>query len=198
MRRILSLTALCLVAFASLAAAQGFNWGGTAHLSWNRDTTVPTLSSPCGVPRLYVRVADIHEVKGVEFGLTWTPRESDAAFTLGGASFPTAPWGSCAWLARDTVVTIVTEPDTSGWRYSVATAWSGLELACGAGAVAQLPVFFDDGCATTPIHFTLAYCRVIDHQSRVNEMTVTGGADIEILPTATAPSTWGSIKSLYR
>lgn len=188
---------LSLVVFAATASAQGFNWGGTAALSWNRDTIVPSLASPCGVPRLYVRVSGIAEVKGAEFGITWTPSEAAAAFTLGSASFPTAAYGTCTFLARDTVITIVTEPDTSGVRFSVASAWSGLELACTSGNVAQMPILFDDGCSTTPIHFTLTYCRVIDHQSRINDMTVTGGADITFSPVATLPATWGSIKALY-
>ena len=195
--RAVLLTVCSLVLINSLACAQGFNWGGTAALSWNRDTTVPTLVGACGVPRLYVRLGNIHEVKGAEFGLTWTPREADAGFTLGSASFPTSAPGSCSYLARDTVITIITEPDTSGSRFGVAAAWSGLELACTSGSVAQMPILFDFLCATVPVHFTLTYCHVIDHNGRLNDMAITGGADLELAPTPAVPATWGTIKALY-
>ncbi len=196
--RVLLLALFCTALLTGLASAQGFNWGGTCALSWNRDATVPSITNACGLQRLYVRLNDIKEVKGAEFGLSWTPHEAVAGFTFGDASFKTAAYGTCGWLARDTVVTITVEPDTSGFRYTVASAWSGLELACTSGAVAQMNINFESGCVAAPVHFTLTYCKVIDHNGRINDMAITGGATIDLLPTAQEPSSWGAIKALYR
>src|SRR5258706_1803243 len=134
MNRLWLRTLLVLLLPAS-AAAQGFNYGGTSSLSWSRDADVHDTPPVCGITHLYVRLAKIHEVKGCEFGLTWTPTETAAGFQFLNANFPVSDYGTCTWLLRNSVVTVIAQPD-NGSSYAIAAAASGVpDTSCTTGAI---------------------------------------------------------------
>jgi hypothetical protein len=197
MRRI-AILLMCGLAFATAVSAQGFNYGGQCYLSWSRDATVRNIDVACGDVFLYLKLANIHEVKGVEFGLYWVPDETSGGFVLAGVNFPTSAYGTCTYLLRGTVITVVAQPD-DGSSYAIAAAGSGIETACTFGNVAVIDWDFSPsagGCATVPVSFMISYCKVTDHYGTQNTMEVIGSATI-LGATPTRPATWGAIKALY-
>jgi hypothetical protein len=198
MKKTLLLAVSCLALSASLASAQGFNFGGQAYLSWSRDATVRDITTACGDVNLYLKLSNIHEIKGCEFRIIWSPDEATTGMVLGGVFFPTSNTG-CTYLMRGTVITVEVSPD-DGSSYAVAGAGSGITTECDFGNVAVIALNFDGspgGCASMPISFSLAYVRVTDSIGVINNMSIIGAATI-LGATPVEPSTWGSIKSLYK
>jgi hypothetical protein len=198
MKKTLFLAVSCLAISASLAFAQGQNYGGQCYLSWSRDATVRNIDGPCGDTFLYLKLANIHEIKGVEFGMVWSPNEATGGFVLAGVSFPTSPAGVCTYLLRGTVITVTVQPD-DGDSFAIAAAGSGIETACTFGNVAVMDWDFSagGGCNTVPTSFSISYCKVTDHLGVQNDMAVIGAATTGGA-TPVQSKTWGGIKALYR
>lgn len=198
MKKTLLLAVSCVALSAGLAFAQGENYGGQAYLSWSRDATVRDINTACGDVNLFLKLSNIHEIKGCEFKIIWNPDEATTGQALAGVAFPTSAPGNCTYLMRGTIVTVEVSPD-DGSSYAVAGAGSGLETACTFGNVAVIMLNFDGapgGCAQLPISYSLAYVKTTDHIGVINNMSIIGAATI-LGATPVEPTTWGNIKSLY-
>ncbi len=200
MKKTLFVALSCLALSASLAMAQGANYGGQAYLSWSRDATVRDIPQACGDQLLFVKLSNIAEIKGCEFGIAWSPDEATNGSVIGGVNFPTSSGTVCTYLMRGAVVTVEVTPD-NGSYYAIAGAGSGLPTtACSFGNVANIDWDFSGsmtGCNLTPVAYGLSYCKVTDHLGVVNNMTIIGAATIGGA-TAAQPTTWGAIKSTFK
>lgn len=200
MKKTLFLALSCLALSASLAMAQGANYGGQTYLSWSRDATVRDIPSACGDQFLYIKLANIHEIKGVEYGITWSPNEITNGGAIAAANFPTSAGTTCTYLMRGSVIAVTVTPD-DGSNFAIAAAGSGLPTsACTFGNVANIDWDFTaysvTGCNLTPVAYALTYCKVTDHNGVQNTMTIVGAATIGGA-TPALPTTWGAIKSTF-
>lgn len=199
MKKILFVALSCLALSASLAMAQGANYGGQAYLSWSRDATVRDIPSACGDQYLFVKLSNVQEIKGVEFGLSWSPDEATNGGVIAGVNFPTSAGTACTYMLTGTVVSVEVAPD-NGSYYAIAAAGSGLPKSCSFGNVANIDWDFSgtmSGCNNTPVAYGLSYCKVTDHLGVSNQMTIIGAATIGGA-TAAQPTTWGAIKSTFK
>ena len=186
----------------SNVALAGRNAGGYANLTWVLSNHVRFNTLPVGTGDLYLRLENIAEIVGVEFGMDWGIDGGTPDFGCFEMVDVSAPVGTdCKLLMRGTVVFGLEDIGTN--RVDAAFAGSDWIIQCHGGQTAKMVLDFSmcDPMATG--WFCLDYCKVADHFGMIDEMTIINGdpgwsCAYVVGPTALEPSTWGSIKALYR
>lgn len=183
-------------------ALAGKNAGGKALLSWSATSQVIDVAGAQNLS-LYVRLTDMHEFKGAEIDLVWSPAgNQEDCFTVVSASYRTAT--SCTYLNRGLVVPIVVADEPG--HYHVAWANSDCATTCTEGAALQV-LLDNTGCDAAPGCFRLTQTLALDCMNVVDELSVSDatcsvnggdGGPFCPPPDPVEPKTWGGIKALYR
>jgi hypothetical protein len=191
----------CLILVSSVAFA-GRNYGGYANLTWVPGNHVRYADQPLAVKNLYLRLEQIHEICGCEFGMSWGKDVGTPDIGCFELIDVQAPIGTdCNFLMRGTVIFGLKDVQMN--RVDAAFAGSGWVSVCTGGQTARLPFDFSMCDPGDTGWFCLEYCKVTDHFGMIDWMTIVLGnpgwsCAYIVGPTPTEPATWGSIKALYR
>jgi hypothetical protein len=186
----------------SNVALAGRNDGGYANLTWVIGNHVRFNSLPAGVGTLYLRLEQISEIAGCEFGMTWGKDFGDPDFGCFELIDVSAQAGTdCNFLMRGTIVFGMKEIGVN--RVDAAFAGSEWINACTGGQTARMPFDFSFCDLGDTGWFCLEYCKVADHFGMIDELTIIHGEPgwscaYIVSPTGTQPKTWGTIKAMYK
>jgi hypothetical protein len=202
LRRIIIIAVIASMLLVSGVAFAGRNYGGYANLTWVLSNHVRFNTLPMGTGDLYLRLENIAEIAGVEYGMDWGIDGETPYLGCFEMIDVTAPTGTdCRLLMRGTVVFGLKEIGVN--RVDAAFAGSGWVIQCHGGQTAKMIFDFSMCDPSATGWFCLDYCKVADHFGMIDEMTIVNGdpgwsCAYIVGPTALRPATWGSIKALYR
>ena len=202
-RSIVVLAVIACMILSSSVALAGRNAGGKANLTWVLSNHVRYMvMNPQTITNLYLRLEQIAEVVGVEYGMAWGMDVGTPYLGCYELIDVQAPVGTdCQYLMRGTVVFGL--KDIQANRVDAAFAGSDWVITCTGGQTARMPFDFSMCDALDTGWFCLEYCMVTDHFGQIDDMEIILGnpgwsCAYIVGPTATEPATWGSIKALYR
>jgi hypothetical protein len=201
-RCIVVFTILVGMLLVSNVAIAGRNFGGYANLTWVLSNHVRFTTLPGGTADLFLRLEQISEIAGCEFGMYWGKDVGDPDFGCFELIDVTAPTGTdCKYLMRGTVVFGM--KNIQFGYVAAAFAGSRWVSVCTGGQTARMPFDFSFCDPSDTGWFCLQYCKVTDHFGMIDVMTLINGdpgwsCAYIVGPTATQSATWGSIKALYR